>query len=262
MLKSLANLGVNDFFLQDIPTRHLRLNIDKSYFFLKRIVLDKNIDTVFCPAYEGGHQDHDVTNFIVSKLKAYCKTFEFPEYNFHGQVINTNTFFEINGSEVILELDKESITSQNINKILTIDETGKEKVFFYLLKKNKEIISVYREKITTNSDVNELFYFCRYFCQLIIESKNQEDYNKNIPIYLFREKNYLIEIFRKYNSRKKKLLLKLIGSFSRTSAPKQRIFPFFNPSIIVFSLTIPFNSLTLISAHATQGFKLLKYKTK
>ena len=105
MLKSLANLGVNDFFLQDIPTRHLRLNIDKSYFFLKRIILDKNIDTVFCPAYEGGHQDHDVTNFIVSKLKAYCKTFEFPEYNFHGRVINTNTFFEINGSEIILDLD-------------------------------------------------------------------------------------------------------------------------------------------------------------
>ena len=82
MLKSLANLGVNDFFLQDIPTRHLRLNIDKSYFFLKRIILDKNIDTVFCPAYEGGHQDHDVTNFIVSKLKAYCKTFEFPDHHF------------------------------------------------------------------------------------------------------------------------------------------------------------------------------------
>ena len=32
-------------------------------------------------------------------------------------------------------------------------------------------------------------------------------------------------------------------------------------AIIIFSLTIPFNCLTLISAHATQGFKLLKYKT-
>ena len=107
MLKSLANLGVNDFFLQDIPTRHLKSNIDKSYFFLKQIILDKNIDTVFCPAYEGGHQDHDVANFIVSKLKPYCKIFEFPEYNFHGRVINTNTFFEINGSEIVLDLDNE-----------------------------------------------------------------------------------------------------------------------------------------------------------
>ena len=105
MLNSLDNLGVNDFFLQDIPTRNLKSNIDKSYFFLKEIILDMNIDTVFCPAYEGGHQDHDVTNFIVSKLKPYCKLFEFPEYNFHGQVINTNTFFEKNGSEIVLDLD-------------------------------------------------------------------------------------------------------------------------------------------------------------
>ena len=32
-------------------------------------------------------------------------------------------------------------------------------------------------------------------------------------------------------------------------------------ALIVFSVAIPFNSLTLVSAHATQGFKLLKYKT-
>ena len=117
-----------------------------------------------------------------------------------------------NSLNKILELDKESITAQNINKILTIDETGKEKIFFYLLKKNKEIISVYRDKITTNSDVNELFYFCRFFCQLIIESKNQEDYNKKIPIYLFKEKNFLIDVFKKYNSEKKKMLLYLLLS--------------------------------------------------
>ena len=107
MLRSLTNLGVSDFFLQDIPTRHLKLNIDKSYYFLKQIILDKNIDTLFCPAYEGGHQDHDITNFIVSKFQPYCKVFEFPEYNFHGQVINTNTFFETNGSEIVLDLDNE-----------------------------------------------------------------------------------------------------------------------------------------------------------
>tara|TARA_S200000501_G_C20854072_1_gene756997 strand:- start:19 stop:957 length:939 start_codon:yes stop_codon:yes gene_type:complete len=117
-----------------------------------------------------------------------------------------------NSLNKILELDRESITAQNINKILTIDETGKEKIFFYLLKKNKEIISVYRDKITTNSDVNELFYFCRFFCQLIIESKNQEDYNKKIPIYLFKEKNFLIDVFKKYNSEKKKMLLYLLSS--------------------------------------------------
>ena len=33
MLKSITNLDVNDFFLQDIPTRYLKSNIEKSYFF-------------------------------------------------------------------------------------------------------------------------------------------------------------------------------------------------------------------------------------
>ena len=105
MLKSLANLGVNDFFLQDIPTRTLKSNIDKSYIYLKEIILNKNIDTLFCPAYEGGHQDHDVTNFIVSKLKSHCKVFEFPEYNFYGRTINSNTFFYKNGTEIVIDLD-------------------------------------------------------------------------------------------------------------------------------------------------------------
>ena len=138
MLKSLANLGVNDFFLQDIPTRHLKSNIDKSYFFLKQIILDKNIDTVFCPAYEGGHQDHDVTNFIVSKLKPYCKIFEFPEYNFHGQVINTNTFFEINGSEIILDLDYE----EKLFKTKSMNIYKSEKKILSILILNKNVLDL------------------------------------------------------------------------------------------------------------------------
>ena len=120
-------------------------------------------------------------------------------------------FLENNLSK-ILELGQENISAQNVNKILTIDETGKEKIFFYLLKKNKEIIGIYRDKITTTSDVNDLYYFCRYFCQLIIESKNQEDYNKKIPKYLFKEKSFLIDVFKKYNSEKKKMLLLLLST--------------------------------------------------
>ena len=46
----------------------------------------------------------------------------------------------------------------NIKKILTIDGVGKERVFFSLLKKNKDIVEVYKEKIITTSDVNELYF--------------------------------------------------------------------------------------------------------
>ena len=112
----------------------------------------------------------------------------------------------------ILELDKQEITLKNVKKILTVDSSGKEKIFFNILKKNKEIIDLYKDKIITNADVNDLYYYSKYHCQMIIDSKNENEYNKKIPIYLFREKNYLMDIYGKYNSRKKKLLLKLLLS--------------------------------------------------
>ena len=120
-------------------------------------------------------------------------------------------FFEKNLNKV-LELDKQDITLDRIKKILTVDESGKERIFFNLLKKNSEILGLYRDKIINNSDVNELYYNSKFFCQLIIDCNSEDEYKKKIPMYLFKEKNYLIDIYRKYNSKKKKMLLKLLSS--------------------------------------------------
>ena len=115
----------------------------------------------------------------------------------------------------IFKLNQKDVTLLNIRKLLTADDSSKEKIFFFLLKRNKEIVGAYRESIINVSDVNDLYYYCRFFCQLIIDSKNEEDYTKKIPIYLFREKNFLIDIYRKYNSTKKVFLLKLLSSTER-----------------------------------------------
>ena len=120
----------------------------------------------------------------------------------------------------ISELEKREINMDNIKKILTIDDVGKERVFFSLLKKNKDIVEVYKEKIITTSDVNELYYYSKYFCQLIIDSRDEEEYRKKIPLYLFKEKNFLIDIYKKYNSKKKKILLDLL-SYSEKVLRKQ-----------------------------------------
>ena len=128
---------------------------------------------------------------------------------------NKYAFLE-NSLNKILETDRHDINLSNIKKILTINDLGKEKVFFNLLKNNKEIINIYREKIQTTSDVNELYYYCKFFCQLIIDSTDERDYNKKIPIYLFKEKNFLVDVFRKFNSRKKKMLLKLLLSTEKS----------------------------------------------
>ncbi len=120
-------------------------------------------------------------------------------------------FFE-NNLIKILQLNDQEITLDKIKKILIVDESGKEKVFFNLFKKNSEIVNIYRNKIITNTDVNELYFNCKFFCQLIIDCNTEDEYSKKIPVYLFREKSYLVEVFRKYNSKKKKMLLELISS--------------------------------------------------
>ncbi|MDC3156438.1 hypothetical protein OA855_01425, partial [Pelagibacteraceae bacterium] len=79
-------------------------------------------------------------------------------------------------------------------------------------KRNKEIISLYRDKIITNSDVSDLYYSIKYYCQLILDCESEAQYNKKIPVYLFKEKNYLMNVYRKYNPKKKKLLLNLLSS--------------------------------------------------
>ncbi|MDC3022225.1 hypothetical protein OA167_02950 [Pelagibacteraceae bacterium] len=128
---------------------------------------------------------------------------------------NKYAFLE-NSLDKILETDKQDINLSNIKKILTINDLGKEKVFFNLLKSNKEIVNIYREKIQTASDVNEFYYYCKFFCQLIIDSVDERDYNKKIPVYLFKEKNFLVDVFRRFNSRKKKMLLKLLSSTEKS----------------------------------------------
>ncbi len=117
-----------------------------------------------------------------------------------------------NSLNKILELEQTDLTISNIKKILILDGAGKEKIFFNLLKRNKKIVELYREKILNSSDVNDLYYSCRFLCNLIIESSDENDYSGKIPIYLYKEKRFLIDIYRKYNAKKKKMLLKLLSS--------------------------------------------------
>lgn len=120
-----------------------------------------------------------------------------------------------NSMDKITKLSQKDIKIENINKLLTIDSAGKDKVFFLLLKNYSEIVNVYRDKIVSTSDVNEFYYYCKYYCELIINSNDVKEYSNKLPRYLFREKNFLIEIFRKYNKKKKKLLLNLLSKTER-----------------------------------------------
>ena len=62
------------------------------------------------------------------------------------------------------------------------------------------------------SDVYDLYYQSKFLCQLIIEANSLNEYQKKIPLYLFKEKNFLIEVYNKYNLKKKKMLINLLAS--------------------------------------------------
>ena len=51
---------------------------------------------------------------------------------------------------------------------------------------------------------------------MIIDNENEIEFTKKIPAYLFREKNFLIDLFRKHNLKKKKALLNLLSKTEAT----------------------------------------------
>lgn len=107
--KTLKELGVKKYFLQNIPTRCLKKNIKKTYSRLNRIIKNNDFDCLFVPAYEGGHQDHDIANFISSFFIKKLKVFEYPEYNFFSKKVNSNSFPKKLGNEVFLSLSQYEI---------------------------------------------------------------------------------------------------------------------------------------------------------
>ena len=199
-LNNIRNSKSNFIFFQENSQKIKKIknlfNLDKDSYLIDCYELDKDSKIKI------------LNNFInENKLKISQDLFWF----LIDRLDNKYIFFQ-NNLLKILELSVKNITIDDVKKILTIDDSGKEKLFFNLLKKNKDIIQLYKDKIITSSDVNELYYFSKFYCQLIIDSNNEEEYNKKIPVYLFKEKNFLIDIYRKYNPQKKKLLLKLLLS--------------------------------------------------
>lgn len=122
---------------------------------------------------------------------------------------NRYTFLQNNLNKILSLLPNE-ITINNVKKTLTIDSVGKEMLFFNIFNKNSKIIEMYREKILSTSDVTELYYYCRSFCQNIIDNDNEFEFTQKIPVYLFKQKKFLIELFKKYNFQKKKKLVSLL----------------------------------------------------
>ena len=127
-------------------------------------------------------------------------------------------FFVFDNKYVFLEKELEKLSDFEsgeikedvIEKIITKNTSGLEKIFFEILQNNERLVNIYNDRVTNQKEANDFYYSFRQFCYLIINNNNQTDFSKNIPKYLFRERGFLINVFNKYNNKKKNLLIKLM----------------------------------------------------
>ena len=117
--------------------------------------------------------------------------------------------------EKIFANKNDKLTKVHINKIVSSDFIGLEKFFFDVLKKPEMIVLKYNERIKSQEDVNRFYYTFKQFCLLIIKSETIEIFEKNIPKYLFKERFLFIDIYKKFNSKKKDFLVKLLFNTER-----------------------------------------------
>ncbi len=90
----------------DWPGRHLKDHLGEARALIGSQVRAQSIDQLWVPAYEGGHQDHDVANFLGAQLRREADVLEFAEYNF-SRGVRTNEFPFATGHESSLPLSDE-----------------------------------------------------------------------------------------------------------------------------------------------------------
>lgn len=105
--RAAAALGISTAGFLDWPARTLKSHLDEAIAAVERTVREGGIDEIWAPAWEGGHQDHDVTNFLAARLAGKMPVREFAEYNLAGGRVRSQTFARPNGTEQVLTLTAE-----------------------------------------------------------------------------------------------------------------------------------------------------------
>ncbi len=106
--RAAERLGVEAIHFSEIPSRCLQQDLEETRARIGALAREHAPDSLWTPAYEGGHTDHDVTNFLASAFRKALTVWEFSEYNFRGGQVRSNEFISMPGQEQqILLTDEE-----------------------------------------------------------------------------------------------------------------------------------------------------------
>lgn len=117
-------LGYTVALFQEIPTRTLKSELAGTRARLVDLIARRNIDMLWAPAYEGGHQDHDAASFIAWTLRDRLPVWEFAEYNNAGGRARSQQFPSACGGETELRLDQREVAAKRAALALYASERG------------------------------------------------------------------------------------------------------------------------------------------
>ncbi|HZT50946.1 MAG TPA: PIG-L family deacetylase [Stellaceae bacterium] len=117
-------LGIAPLGFADWPARTLKAHLAETLATARDAAARCRADAIWVPAWEGGHQDHDVANFLAARLSPAVAVVEFAEYNFAGGTVRTQRFPFETGRETVLQLTAEEAARKRALLALYRSERG------------------------------------------------------------------------------------------------------------------------------------------
>ncbi len=97
-----AVLGLAPVGFRDVPSRRLRVDLDRAAGELAAVIARCAAEALWVPAFKGGHQDHDGGNALAASFAGRLPVWEFAAYNFAGGRVRANRFATERGGEVAI----------------------------------------------------------------------------------------------------------------------------------------------------------------
>ncbi len=101
-LRAAAALGIEPLHFAARPARTLKAELGAALGEIAAALQRSAADSVWVSAWEGGHQDHDVANFLAARIADRVPVTEYAEYNYAGSAVRSQRFPRETGAETLL----------------------------------------------------------------------------------------------------------------------------------------------------------------
>jgi len=122
--RACAALGAEIACFSAVAARELKNDLGAARNLIARQSAACGAGTLWVPAYEGGHPDHDLANFIASTLRQDLPVWEYSAYNFYGRSVRSNEFFSRTGREIELKLSDQERRFKKMLLEIYVSERG------------------------------------------------------------------------------------------------------------------------------------------